>query len=162
MHTKQATYVYVRTCTYTHRSTHTHIQTYVLSRSCDFLIFRVVPELGKYGPQPGVILRSRMFMWAYYIRYIKLKQFYWFVRKQLRVPEKTSRHSNCGTWWRIGRVGAFRSEGGGFDSRSSRHVGTLGKFLTRSCLWRFGVKLRHSTRAVSGALLSSSGLEGAL
>ena len=31
-----------------------------------------------------------------------------------------------------------------------------------SCLWRFVVKLRHSIRAVSGAPLSSSGLEEAL
>jgi len=45
---------------------------------------------------------------------------------------------------------------------ASRHVGTLGKSLTRSCLWHFGVKLRHSIRAVSGAFLSSSGLEEAL
>ena len=29
-------------------------------------------------------------------------------------------------------------------------------------LWRFGVKLRHSIRAASGAPLSSSGLEEAL
>src|SRR6218665_806427 len=57
--------------------------------------------------------------------------------------------------WRISRVEAFRSEGRGFESRSSRHVGTSG-------LWRFGVKLRHNIRAVSGALLSSSGLEEAL
>jgi len=28
--------------------------------------------------------------------------------------------------------------------------------------WRFGVRLRHSIRAVSGALLSRSGLEEAL
>ena len=46
--------------------------------------------------------------------------------------------------------------------RSSRHVGTLGKSFTRSCLWRFGVKLRHSIRAVSAAPLSSSRLEEAL
>jgi len=38
----------------------------------------------------------------------------------------------------------------------------LGKSLTHSCLWRFGVKFRHSIRAVSGALLSNSGLEEAL
>ena len=68
----------------------------------------------------------------------------------------------CGTWWRIGRVEAFRPEGPGFESCSSRHVGTLGKSLTQSCLWRFGVKLRHSIHAVSGALLSRSGLEEAL
>ena len=49
-----------------------------------------------------------------------------------------------------------------FDSRSSHHVGILGKSLTHSCLWRFGVKLRHSILAVSGALLSRSGLEEAL
>src|SRR6218665_144892 len=42
----------------------------------------------------------------------------------------------------------------------SRHVVTLGKSFTRSCLWRFGVKLRHSFRAVLGAPLS--GLKEAL
>jgi len=41
-------------------------------------------------------------------------------------------------------------------------VGTLGKSFTRSCLWRIGVKLQHSIRAVSGAPLSSSGLKEAL
>ena len=55
----------------------------------------------------------------------------------------------------------YTYKGHGFDSRSSRHVGTLGKFLTHNSLWRFGVKLRHSIRAVLGAPLSSSGLEEA-
>ena len=64
--------------------------------------------------------------------------------------------------WRIGKVDAFRPKGYGFDSRSSRHAGTLGKYFTRSCLGRFGVKFRHSIRAESGAPLSSSGLEEAL
>jgi len=67
-----------------------------------------------------------------------------------------------GTSWRISWVDSFQSEGCGFDSRSSRHVGTLFKSLTRSCLLRFGVKLRHTIRAVSGALLSRCGLEEAL
>jgi len=62
----------------------------------------------------------------------------------------------------IGRFEAFRPEGRGFESRSSRHVVTLDKSLTRSCRWRFDVKLRHSIRAVSEALLSSSELEEAL
>ena len=44
-----------------------------------------------------------------------------------------------------------------FESCSSRH-----KSFTRSCLWRFAVKLRHSLHTVSGAPLSSSGLEDAL
>ena len=58
---------------------------------------------------------------------------------------------------------AFRpEEGRGFESHSSRQVETLGKSLTHSCLWHFGVKLQHSIRAVSGALLSYSGLEEAL
>src|SRR6218665_46923 len=61
-----------------------------------------------------------------------------------------------GTWWRFGRVEAFRPEGLGFESRSSSHVGTLGKFFTRRFLCRFGMKLLHSIRAMSGALLSSS------
>src|SRR6218665_2173007 len=62
----------------------------------------------------------------------------------------------------ICRIDAYRPKGRWFESRSSRHVGTLGKFFTRSYLWRFGVKLRNSIRAVSGAPLSSGGLEEAL
>jgi len=40
-----------------------------------------------------------------------------------------------------GRVEAFRPEGRGFESRSSCHVGTLGKYLSRSCLseWSFEI-----------------------
>ena len=60
------------------------------------------------------------------------------------------------------RFDAFRPKGRGFESRSGRHVETLGKSFTRSCLWRFGVKLRHSIRALSGAPLISSGIEEAL
>ena len=52
-----------------------------------------------------------------------------------------------GVWWLIGRFVAFHPKGRGFESRSSRHIGTLGKSFTLSCLWRFGVKLRHSIRA---------------
>jgi len=52
-------------------------------------------------------------------------------------------------------------KGHGFNSRSSLHVGTLGKSFTHSCLWRFGVKFRQSC-AVSGAPLSISGFEEAL
>src|SRR6218665_71727 len=37
-------------------------------------------------------------------------------------------------WWRIGRVTTFRLEGRGFESHSSRGVGTLGKSFTYSCL----------------------------
>ena len=67
-----------------------------------------------------------------------------------------------GVWWLVGRVYAYRPKGRGFDSRCSRHVGSLGKSFALSCLWRFGVKLRHSIRAVSGVPLSSSGLEEVL
>ena len=64
-----------------------------------------------------------------------------------------------GRGWHIGRVDAFRPKGHGFDSRSSRHVGTF----THSCLWCLRVKLWHSIRAVSRVpLRSNSGLEGAL
>jgi len=48
---------------------------------------------------------------------------------------------------------AFRPKGRRFESRSSHHIGTLGKSFTRSCLWRFGVKLQHSIHALSGAHL---------
>jgi len=67
-----------------------------------------------------------------------------------------------GAWRLICWFDAFCSKGRGFESRSSRLVGTLGKSFTRSCLWRFGVTLRHYISAVSGAPLSSSGLEEAL
>ena len=39
-----------------------------------------------------------------------------------------------GTWWRLGRDDDFQPEVNGFDSRSSRYVGTLGKSFTCSCL----------------------------
>ena len=67
-----------------------------------------------------------------------------------------------GAWWLIGRFEGFRPKGPGFESRSSRRVETLGKSFTHNCLWRFGVKLRHSIRAVSGVPLSSGTLEEAL
>src|SRR6218665_1411714 len=59
----------------------------------------------------------------------------------------------------IGGFGAFRPKGRVFESGSSRLVGSLGKSFTHSSLWRFGVKLRNSIRAVSGALRSSVDLK---
>jgi len=50
-------------------------------------------------------------------------------------------------WWIISRFDTFRPKGREFESRASRHVGTVGKSFPRSCLWRFGLKLRHSIRA---------------
>ena len=73
-------------------------------------------------------------------------------------PREKTGFEDLWAWWLIGRFIAFRSKGRGFESRSSRHVGTLDKFFTRSCLWRFSVKLLHGIRAVSGVPLSS-GLE---
>ena len=69
----------------------------------------------------------------------------------------------CGAWWLIGRFVTFRLECRmQVESRSSRHVGTLGKSFARSYLWRFGMKLRHSIcprqqkfRAMNGAHLAS-------
>src|SRR6218665_3910015 len=75
----------------------------------------------------------------------------------------TTPHNNvshhCGAWWLIGRFITFHL---GFESRSGCPVGTLGKSFTRSCLWCFGMKLRHSIRVVWGLPLSSNGLEEAL
>src|SRR6218665_2750560 len=65
----------------------------------------------------------------------------------------------CGAWWLFGRVDNFCPKGHWCDSRSRRHVGTLGMYFTHSCLWLIGMKFRHSIRAVSGAHLSSRGLE---
>src|SRR6218665_1732986 len=66
------------------------------------------------------------------------------------------------TCWLNSRFDADRPKGRGFDSRFSHQVKSLGKSFARSCLWRFGIKLRHSIRALSGAPLSSSGLGEAL
>jgi len=66
----------------------------------------------------------------------------------------------CVEWWLIGRFVAFRPKGRGFEYRFSCHVETLGKSFTRSCLWRFSMKLRHSICALLAAPLSSSGLIG--
>jgi len=47
-------------------------------------------------------------------------------------------------------LGALRPEGtcSKFESHSSRHVGTLGKSFTRSCLQRFGVLIPAQMNAV--------------
>jgi len=60
----------------------------------------------------------------------------------------------------IGRFDAFHPKGREFKSRSSGHVGNLGKSLPHSCL-QLIAKLRHDICAVSGAPLSSSGLKEA-
>src|SRR6218665_1350752 len=60
--------------------------------------------------------------------------------------------------WRIGIVDAFHPKGHEFDSRSSRHLGTLGKYVTHSYLWRFGMKFRYRILAVSGVPLSSQSI----
>ena len=48
-------------------------------------------------------------------------------------------------WSLIGGFVAFCPKSLGFESRCIRGVRTLGKSFTHSCLWRIGVKLRHST-----------------
>ena len=63
-----------------------------------------------------------------------------------------------GVWWLIGRVDTYRPKGREFDSHSSHQIGTLGKSFAS----KLPVALRRETlthRAVSGAPLSSSGIE---
>ena len=55
-----------------------------------------------------------------------------YVQRQLAVS-KSLMWDVCGVL-----VESFRPKGHGFDSRSSRHVGNLGKSLTRSCLCASG------------------------
>ena|SRR6218665_1642599 len=38
-------------------------------------------------------------------------------------------------WWRSGKFGVLHPQGHRFKPHSSRHVGTLGKSFTRSCLY---------------------------
>src|SRR6218665_4164147 len=57
---------------------------------------------------------------------------------------------NCIDMWGVGGALVESTPNcHGFDFRSSRLVGTLGKSFTHSCLWRFDVKFQHSIRAVS-------------
>jgi len=61
-------------------------------------------------------------------------------RERLRQKQKNRNRgrdtmkNGCGTWWRFGWDDDFQLEGREFDSRSSHHVGTLGKSFTYSCL----------------------------
>src|SRR6218665_686405 len=72
--------------------------------------------------------------------------------------------------WRIDRADAFGPKHGvkkfytvvrRVMSSTSARRGTLGKSFTMQLPVRFCLKFRHSIRAVSGAPLSSSGLEEA-
>src|SRR6218665_352557 len=63
---------------------------------------------------------------------------------------------NCGAWWLIGRFGAFHLRGCRFESRSSHHVGTLGKSFTSSCLWCFCMKLHETPTQYPCCLGSAS------
>ena len=74
--------------------------------------------------------------------YNQMNQF--LIRTELKVSQRHRLMPKryVGHVWRIGRVDAFLPKGHGFDSRSSRHAGTLGKSFTHNCLFRFGVKFR--------------------
>src|SRR6218665_855114 len=66
----------------------------------------------------------------------------------------------CGAWWHIGRVDAFQPEDREFESRSIRHVGTLGKSFTYSCLLGFSMRTPIQCRLVLlGAFLKGSGCD---
>ena len=88
--------------------------------------------------------------------FLRAHPFTWSVTYFMNGPKEDAIK---GRVWRNGRFDACRPKGHGFDSRSSRHVGTLGKFFCHSCLWRLGVKFWHSIRAVLVAPLSSRGLK---
>ena len=64
-------------------------------------------------------------------------------------------------WWFIGIFDAFHPNGLGFESRSSRHLETLAKSFTCSCLCASAWN-SDTVSVLSGAPLSSSGLEEAL
>jgi len=59
---------------------------------------------------------------------LPLKKYeWWWMPLETKAPRDE-------TWWRLGWDDDFQPEGREFDSRSSRHVGTLGKSFTYSCL----------------------------
>ena len=49
-------------------------------------------------------------------------------------PIRYSLWKEGGVWWLNGKFDALLQEGRSFESHFSRHVGTLGKSFTRSCL----------------------------
>ena len=53
--------------------------------------------------------------------------------RNINVKYNTIQHNTTGArWWR-GMFGALQLEGCGFESTSSRRVGTVGKSFTRNC-----------------------------
>ena len=55
----------------------------------------------------------------------------------LELRDSIEGKTTCRAWWLSGKFGSVRPEGRRFEShssRQSRHVGTLGKSFTRSCL----------------------------
>jgi len=113
----------------------------------------------------------KMFIW--HINLAILSAAYLKLLKLIKISRSSDRNNFAqffmrhsvvwrGTWWRLGWVDNFQPEGRGFDSCSSRHVGTLGKSFTYSCLCASAWNADTVSVLQSGAPLSSRGLEGAL
>src|SRR6218665_3750047 len=66
------------------------------------------------------------------------KRFRWLFKQSPRCNST----STLWAWWLIGiNLTPFVRRVAGSNPALVRHVGTLGKSFTHSCLWRFGVKL---------------------
>ena len=67
--------------------------------------------------------------------WLELKRLEWRgIVTWLREWKSAMEGYDSGTWWRLGWDDDFQQEDRGFDSHSSRHVGTFGKSFTCSCL----------------------------
>ena len=69
---------------------------------------------------------------------LKLTMSHWSeVGRGMKSVTNVNRHLlsfDCGAWWLSGKLGAFHMKGRKFESHSSRHVGTLDRSFTLSCL----------------------------
>src|SRR5688572_3502756 len=72
------------------------------------------------------------------------------------------RKMSTGAWWFRGMFGALQLEGCGFEYTSKPPRRDPGQVLHSQLLMRFGVKLRFSVRAETGAPLNGKSVRGAV
>src|SRR6218665_2767097 len=103
-----------------------------LQQAFDFvtLITVVIFAMGSFVPREREFINIIIYHHHHHFLYLNIKIFMYLIDHvaELRFVNRLI--------YVIKRIYTHR-----FESRSSRHVGTLGKSFTHSCLWRFGAKL---------------------
>ena len=84
----------------------------------------------------------------------------WQEKEAEKEGEKLGGHLDVEAWWFILQILRLSSHVSQVRTPLYPPHRDLRKFFTRSCLWRFGVKLQYRIRAVSGAPLRVTGQNG--